>query len=152
MSKFIVTIIAVASVISVLSPLFADKIHSNFPKVLESMVTIQKSLADDRIDSVERHTDIISKWVHENRPLGIDHEVMSKSLKQLKTSEIKTVREGFMTFNLEIAKHLKMRPISFDGYLKVFCPMAKAEWIQKSGKIANPYYGKSMLRCGTIIK
>lgn len=31
---------------------------------------------------------------------------------------------------------------------KVHCPMAGASWLQKPGKIANPYYGKSMLECG----
>jgi hypothetical protein len=34
---------------------------------------------------------------------------------------------------------------------KVTCSMAKAKWVQKSGPIANPYYGKSMLRCGEKI-
>jgi hypothetical protein len=34
----------------------------------------------------------------------------------------------------------------------VFCPMAfedkGALWVQAEGKIANPYFGASMLRCG----
>jgi len=37
---------------------------------------------------------------------------------------------------------------------KVHCPMAfedtGADWLQSSLKIANPYYGPEMLRCGTI--
>jgi hypothetical protein len=28
------------------------------------------------------------------------------------------------------------------------CPMARASWVQPTGPVANPYYGKSMLRCG----
>ena len=38
---------------------------------------------------------------------------------------------------------------------EVFCPMAfddqGASWLQTSKKVANPYYGAEMLRCGTIL-
>lgn len=30
------------------------------------------------------------------------------------------------------------------------CPMAAADWIQIERELANPYYGKQMLRCGLI--
>lgn len=32
-----------------------------------------------------------------------------------------------------------------------YCPMAKKNWLQDGKIIANPYYGSSMLRCGTIV-
>ena len=39
-----------------------------------------------------------------------------------------------------------------DSYGVAYCPMAfddkGARWVQKKGKIANPYFGASMLRCG----
>ena len=39
------------------------------------------------------------------------------------------------------------------GYYVVKCPMIKdANWLQPSGKISNPYAGKSMLECGVIKK
>jgi Cu(I)/Ag(I) efflux system membrane fusion protein len=41
-----------------------------------------------------------------------------------------------------------------DGYGVVYCPMfdsAKgASWVQKRGKVANPYYGKAMQECGAF--
>ncbi len=33
----------------------------------------------------------------------------------------------------------------------VHCPMAKKDWLQPAGPVANPYYGKKMLRCGEIV-
>lgn len=33
-----------------------------------------------------------------------------------------------------------------------YCSMAKKSWLQNGKKIANPYYGASMLRCGTFVK
>lgn len=35
--------------------------------------------------------------------------------------------------------------------IQATCSMAKANWIQKSGPLKNPYYGKSMLECGEKI-
>ena len=31
-----------------------------------------------------------------------------------------------------------------------YCPMADKSWLQPLGEIGNPYYGSSMLRCGTF--
>ncbi|CAM2007972.1 DUF3347 domain-containing protein [Acanthopleuribacter pedis] len=40
------------------------------------------------------------------------------------------------------------------GYLQAYCPMAfndtGAYWLQKSGTLANPYYGAEMLTCGAV--
>jgi len=33
---------------------------------------------------------------------------------------------------------------------EAFCPMADASWLQEGGTIANPYYGASMLTCGSF--
>jgi len=35
-----------------------------------------------------------------------------------------------------------------DGPRVAYCPMARHSWLQDGDKIANPYYGKKMLRCG----
>jgi hypothetical protein len=40
------------------------------------------------------------------------------------------------------------------GHVVAFCPMFEGggSWVQKGEKIANPYYGKSMLTCGEVKK
>lgn len=40
------------------------------------------------------------------------------------------------------------------GHVVAFCPMYEGggSWVQKGEKIANPYYGKSMLTCGEVKK
>ncbi|MFO0833752.1 MAG: efflux RND transporter periplasmic adaptor subunit [Phycisphaerales bacterium] len=32
------------------------------------------------------------------------------------------------------------------------CPMAKADWLQRSEELANPYYAEDMKECGTIVR
>jgi hypothetical protein len=40
------------------------------------------------------------------------------------------------------------------GYVVASCPMYRsgAAWVQKDGPVRNPYYGSSMLECGSIEK
>lgn len=45
------------------------------------------------------------------------------------------------------------RALAGSGSVRVaHCPMAKESWLQDGAKIANPYYGASMLRCGSFVQ
>ena len=37
------------------------------------------------------------------------------------------------------------------GTTAYMCSMKQKPWIQRGDKIANPYYGKAMLACGTVL-
>ena len=37
------------------------------------------------------------------------------------------------------------------GTMAYMCSMKDKPWVQRGDKIANPYYGKSMLTCGTVL-
>lgn len=37
-----------------------------------------------------------------------------------------------------------------DGYYVFTCPMAKADWVQKTTKVQNPYMGSDMSSCGSL--
>ena len=37
-----------------------------------------------------------------------------------------------------------------EGVRVAFCPMAEKPWLQEGSTLNNPYYGKSMLDCGTL--
>lgn len=38
-----------------------------------------------------------------------------------------------------------------DGYFHMYCPMAKADWVQTNKDVSNPYMGAKMSTCGTIV-
>jgi hypothetical protein len=40
------------------------------------------------------------------------------------------------------------KSLGLTGY---HCPMSNANWLQ-TGRVANPYFGASMLRCGEPLK
>ncbi len=65
-----------------------------------------------------------------------------------KVKDIAQLRDSFKGLS-EI--YIKNGEAIKDGNIVVAsCPMAKARWLQNKGKIANPYYGKEMLQCGSF--
>ena len=64
-------------------------------------------------------------------------------------TDLKAVRKNFKELSKPMAMWAGMsKPKGVDV---VYCPMAKASWLQKKGKIRNPYYGQTMLSCGEFI-
>ena len=73
----------------------------------------------------------------------------------MEQADIDKIREPFesvataMLDMVEAFGHAREAPLS-----KAYCPMAfknrGAAWLQAEGKIANPYFGHRMLRCGEI--
>ena len=63
-----------------------------------------------------------------------------------RTDDLAGAREVFKTLSVEVvavAKHTK-------GYFILTCPMAQADWVQSTRKVANPYLGMDMLTCGKV--
>ncbi len=77
-------------------------------------------------------------------------EKFAALVKKIATADsIKTARVEF--------KALSKRAIHYaegkEGYFVANCPMVEGgegDWVQTSKKISNPYFGKSMLTCGSI--
>ena len=63
-------------------------------------------------------------------------------------------REHFITLSKNIAEVTKTLKINSETTYLQFCPMANdgkgAFWLSKEDKVKNPYYGKSMLTCGSV--
>ena len=51
---------------------------------------------------------------------------------------------------MESIKNLADKKVSSEAYQEVYCPMAKASWLQAGKKIKNPYFGQAMLTCGEL--
>ena len=64
------------------------------------------------------------------------------------TGDIAATREKFKALSA-LATTMELP----EGYAVAFCPMYKggSKWVQKRDKLANPYYGKTMLTCGSFV-
>ena len=63
-------------------------------------------------------------------------------------------REHFITLSNNITSVTKTLKINAETTYLQFCPMANdgkgAFWLSQESKVKNPYYGKSMLTCGSV--
>jgi hypothetical protein len=65
------------------------------------------------------------------------------------SQDLKTARESFKALSASLIEYVEAnRHVA--SHVKVYCSMADARWLQTSSAIVNPYFGRSMLRCGRI--
>ncbi len=77
---------------------------------------------------------------------------LAESAKELSNS--KSLDEARKNFKILSKKAIKLAK-GQEGFYLMHCPMVKGgggDWLQTSKKVANPYFGASMLTCGGIKK
>jgi Protein of unknown function (DUF3347) len=69
-------------------------------------------------------------------------------------SKIEKQRAQFDSLSDNLYSVTKSLKINTETVYRQFCPMANdnkgAYWLSKENKVKNPYYGKSMLTCGSV--
>lgn len=109
---------------------------------LAPYIQMQEALAKDKMEmALSQHQLICEKNKAELKNSYSDCDKKFTGISDLRKS-FKTLSEVYLN---------KGNKTEIKGLMKVSCPMANAKWIQKEGKIANPYYGRSMLECGEKI-
>lgn len=109
---------------------------------LTTYVKMQEALANDDFKMAQdHHKQICSKEINNHLK---DYKDCQKKFK-----DIDDLRNSFKSLSKVYMAHGNKTEIK--SLMKASCPMANAQWIQKSGTIKNPYYGKSMLECGKKI-
>ena len=114
-------------------------------------VAIQETLARDSIDGLSQ---LSARVVTAAEPVqdqtGIAEVVAGAG--RVAVQDIDTARLAFSKLSMGLIVYLKQHPGERADLEVVFCPMAfnnkGAYWVQRSGKIVNPYHGMMMLHCG----
>jgi Cu(I)/Ag(I) efflux system membrane fusion protein len=90
--------------------------------------------------------------------LGITNKIKLNADKLSKATDLEEQREIFESISIsmiELVESFDIENVENKLYVQ-HCPMAfdnkGADWISNSDKILNPYFGASMLRCGSVIK
>lgn len=117
--------------------------------ILASYLEIQSQLAADKIDGVGRAAAAIG-----SNAAGLGAErarPIVKAAKALETAaDLKTAREAFGPLSDAVIAAARAEGKPVDGVKIGFCSMVNRSWLQKDGKIQNPYYGSAMLECGEL--
>lgn len=119
--------------------------------LVPTYLAIATTLAEDRTDGIATlATELQTSAAALSGKPGIAE--LSEAAKKLAGSDITATRNAFESVSDGMVEYMRATPDTQAGNVLVFCPMAfdnkGALWVQPEGKIANPYYGASMLRCG----
>jgi len=94
--------------------------------------------------------------MHSKEEMQAMHKAMRASLTALSAKDLtlESARDAYKDLSEQFVPMAKMGYEKRDldpSWVVMHCPMAKAEWIQKDGKVMNPYLGSKMLHCGTKV-
>ncbi len=163
------TLALLALLTLLISPVLAHEDHqaSTFEVVVENYLGIQTALAGDSLGGVADGAALIAKSSASLRADFDAHQagVADGSADQIvkllpalekaavsltKAGSLKKARAAFGDLSEVIVEYRNL--VEGDVPNVAYCPMAKKSWLQNGKTIANPYYGSSMLRCGSIVK
>jgi hypothetical protein len=110
---------------------------------LKDYTDIQELLAKSTFDGVSDSAKKLSADAKANHQSDL-----SKASDQLaEAKDLASARDQFVKVSklmIPLAKSEKNK-----DYDVMYCPMKKARWVQRTGAVANPYYGTGeMLECG----
>ena len=151
MKKYIIT--AVLSVFSIIS-VAAQKSDPTISKLYSQYIQIKDALASDNADKTSQAAinfiktagTIDAKLLSEGNinALRKDASAISES------RNIQKQRQYFYNLSDNMIAITKKFKLSDKIVFVQYCPMAEGSWLSNEKKIVNPYYGSSMLSCGSV--
>jgi Protein of unknown function (DUF3347) len=117
--------------------------------VVDPYLKIQEALSDDKMDGVKANAGNVATAA---ASLGAPAMKIDTAAVQLASAtEIEDAREKFGTLSEAIDTYMTGLKLKAPEGVKVaVCPMVHKPWLQTAAAIDNPYYGKSMLSCGSF--
>jgi len=117
--------------------------------VYDHYLKIQTDLADDSLKGVSDEATAIAKAIQGDEMKMLPAVVGTEAEAVAKASDLKSARAAFKPLSDSLIKYLAAHHAK-DAYIEVYCPMAKASWLQADKNVNNPYLGQKMPTCGEI--
>lgn len=116
--------------------------------VYDDYLKIQASLANDSMTGVADSANAIAKAVQGDAK-ALPASVATEAENLAKASGLRSARAAFRPLSDSLIKYLADHKAT-DAYVQVYCPMARASWLQAGKTVNNPYFGQAMANCGEI--
>lgn len=142
---FKATLLSSAILLGFVSSTAAASTQVTMNDLAAGYVSIQEALAQDNYDNAQKHAKSLQTRL--TRFEGAEKAALQSTLQELlKAKDLKSTRTAFKKLSPTLVDWVKTtKP---QGIIVVYCPMAGASWVQKDGKVQNPYFGTEMLQCG----
>ena len=131
-----------------------SKSNPQLVKLYQNYISVKSALASDDAQKtsmaanefLKTASTINSKLINEKNLLSIKAD--AKYISQSKNIEAQ--RKSFYKLSDVMIDLAKENKLSDKTIFVQYCPMAKGSWMSNEKQIVNPYYGKSMLDCGSV--
>jgi hypothetical protein len=117
--------------------------------VYDHYLKIQVALAGDSLTGVADDANAIAKAVDGDSMKMLPAAVATGAQAVAKARDLKAARAAFKPLSDSLIKYLADNKAK-GAYVEVYCPMARASWLQADKNVNNPYLGKEMPTCGEI--
>lgn len=108
-------------------------------KATEMLVTLEAVQMD------KLPMDVHMVWMKVMKNLVADTKEIASN------TDVKKQRTFFKTVSTNMYDLMKVSKSETPTYYQ-YCPMVKANWLSKEAAVKNPYYGASMLTCGSTVE
>lgn len=128
------------------TPLSAAQKDETAAQAFEHYAAVQTALANDTLTDVDTHAKALAPLAEE-----LAGPAARKEGEQLaRAKDIEAARAQFGTLSEALVpKFMEADLPKVKGFM---CDMKKKPWAQQGEEVQNPYYGKSMLTCGTPLE
>ena len=122
----------------------AQTVFSNYFK-------IQTALAQDSLQDVGANAAAIERSIRFDAGQTFSSgEVGSAARDLANAANLNAARLVFKRLSGALIKFAGAHPEHAGHFVKVYCPMANAMWLQNNSVVNNPYLGKTQASCGQI--
>jgi Cu(I)/Ag(I) efflux system membrane fusion protein len=138
-------------VLSVAVTVMVARAAGSLSPVVDPYLRVQTSLANDYVEGIGELAEQIAAAAD---ALGAEAKPLAEAARRLESAKkIEEVRTAFGKLSDALLEYSQKTgtPLG-EGVRVAYCPMAPGSWAQKGDTIANPYYGASMLTCGSFKK
>ena len=114
-------------------------------QAFESYESVRAALAADNLADATPHAKVLADRAEAAG--GVQAKKAARALAEAKN--IEDARKSFGELSTILVPIFQAEAIP--GTTAYLCPMKQKPWVQRGDKMANPYYGKAMLTCGTVL-
>lgn len=120
--------------------------------VFDNYITIQTALAQDSLSGISESANALAKAVQADHTKSFPAQISKQAEALSQTTDLAAARQTFKLLSQSLIGYVNTRKMTTGTYYEVYCPMAKAKWLQADKTITNPYMGQTMLQCGQVVR
>ncbi len=112
--------------------------------ILAGYETVRAALANDDLAAARAAAQALA-----TNEVRQHHRAIADSAQDLVTAgDFTAARAAFKVLSHEAIALAR----TLDGFFIMTCPMAEADWVQTTRDMSNPYLGKDMPTCGSVVE